>query len=406
MVDARSRTSQNSLSLHTANGDKLYRWAMWRMYINEDMSCKISDWRDLGDRSATVTSVARPYLKHPDCRKYGKLMRRKFGHDMDTVHYRNRLKLSDGQYLVYGIPRVSLNKYVPTEIQKLKQSCPDIPSTFANIGENGFENLDEAPSDNEISLAEMDDNRRTSIKDETEQITELFKFVSFENTPNTSPRESTSDTTDAPISHQVSSNQPQNDITSIDNVANDAVDKERLVTRSKVFWKKLAQRRHDIIELGKENPIPSPPPLPDKSHDTHVISSDILLKQQKLLKATPKPTPHKDMWRSLAERKTEILKMSDNVKQKENKSNQLWNFIASKKNDLLHIKRGVKNYSDVAGLKHDNHKSGTVLNNDSGFQDPFQRELEEKLRRYRLRKQIDQEQSKLWIIYQYPLNSS
>lgn len=367
---------------------------MWRMYVNEDMSCKITDWRDLGDRSATVASVARPYLKHPDCCKYGKLMRRRFGYEEDTVHYKNRLKLSDGQFLVYGIPRVSLNKYIPAELQNLKQSCPDIPSTFANIGDGDFDNFNENTSDNKTPSTEIDEDRYGSTKDETEQITELFKFVSFENTPNTSRRQSTNINTDAPISPAVSSNQPENEITSIDNVANDAVDKERLVTRSKVFWKKLAQRKHEIIELGKENNIPVAPPLPPNNlgHEAHVISGDILLKQQKLLKATPKSKPQKDRWRSLAENKTEILKLSDNVKQKENKSSHFWNFIAGKKNDLLQIKRGVKSYSDVAG----NHKTGTVLNNDTSgkpdnFQDPFQRELEEKLRRYRQRKLVDDE---------------
>ena len=405
MVDARSRRSHNSsgLGLHAVGGDKLYRWAMWRMYINEDMSRKITDWRDLGDRSSTVTSVARPYLKHPECCNYGKLMRRRYGYEQDTLHYKNRLKLSDSQFVVYGIPRVSLNKYVPAELQKLKQSCPEIPSTIANITEKSFYNLDENPSDFETPSNELDDERHSNTKDETEQITELFKFVSFENTPNRSRRESTNDTTDHPISHDVSSNQPENELTSIDNVANDAVDKERLVTRSKVFWKKLAQRKHDIIELGKENNIPeAPPPPPNKlSHEMHVISGDILLKQQTLLKATPKSKPlksQKDMWRSLAENKTEILKLSDNVKHRESKTSHFWNFIAGKKNDLLQIKRGVKSYSDVAGGRHDNHKTGTVLNNDAGakpdnFQDAFQRELEEKLRRYRQRKLVDDEQN-------------
>ena len=297
------------------------------------------------------------------------------------MHYKNRLKLSDGQYLVYGIPRVSLNKYVPLELQELKQSCPDIPATFVNVTENGFDNLDDSLVDHETPLTEIqDDHNQGSTKDETQQITELFKFVSVENTPKTSPRRSANDTTNAPISFDVSSSLHENEITSIDSVANDAVDKERLVTRSKVFWKKLAQRKQDIIELGKENnKIPvAPPPPPTKIHENHVISSDILSKQQTLLKAAPKSKP-KNHWKSLAENKTEILKLSDNVKQKESKSSHFWNFLAGKKSDLLQIKRGVKTYSDVASGRHDNDNSAKSGN----FQDSFQRELEEKLRRYR-----------------------
>lgn len=121
------------------------------------------------------------------------------------------------------------------------------------------------------------------------------------------------------------------------------------------------------------------------------------------MKATPKPKTSKDLWRNLSDRKTEILKMSENVKHKESKSSQLWNFIASRKNDLLHIKRGHKNANDIPGGKPDNQKTVTVLRKEPthqaadsvpkpcNFQDSFQMELEARLRQRRNREQANKE---------------
>ena len=388
MVDSRSKVSPSSLSLHSANCDKLYRWAMWRMHINEDMSRKISDRRDFGDRSASVTSVTLPYLKHPDCCKYGKLMRKRFGRVADVGYYRDRLRLSDSQYLIYGIPRVTLNKTVPAEVKTLYRSCPNIRYLPENTISETRERTEEV------------EKRRES--DESDQITELFKFVSFDHTPETSSQTSSHETHSTGTKDATNTQTLLNENANLGAMVSDDIDKERLVTRSKVFWKKLAERKHDIIELGKENDNKTPE-IPSKSHEEHIISSDILLKQQKLLKATPKPKTSKDLWRNLSDRKTEILKMSENVKHKESKSSQLWNFIASRKNDLLHIKRGHKNANDVPGGKPDNQKTVSVLHKEPAhqaadsvpkpcnFQDSFQMELEARLRQRRNREQTNKE---------------
>ena len=386
MMDTESQSSRSALRLHSPNCDKMYRWAMWRMYLNEDMSLKISNREDFGDTSSTVMSVAQPYLQHPDSFDYGKMMRQKFGQSRGKRY--NGPRLADNQYLVFGIPRISLHKDVPTDLVKLYRSCPDISYMSENVKENSIERMQE---------------KQINATTESEQITHLFRFVSSEITDQ-SLQERNQDHTDSSNTNKEVSAKAENETSNIDNIISEDIDQERQVTRSRIFWKQLADRKQDIIQLGQETGG-SAKVLPKQTRQEHVISSDILKKQQTLLRATPKPKSNKEMWKSLAERKTEILKLSksnENVKRKEGKSSHLWNFIFSKKNEILHIKRGQKSNNDISATRRDS-KSGSALNNDLpkhktdslpkaiDFEDSFQKELAERLRKRRLKETAIQE---------------
>ena len=333
---------------------------MWRMYLNEDMSQKISHREDSGDKNASAMSAALPYLNHPDCFDFGKTMRLKFGYPPSMSN--GSIKLPDNQYFIFGIPRISLQKGVPPDVLNLHRSCPD----FSRASESNMINA-------------------------AEEITELFRFVEHSELQ-----------THANEEDCIERNGMQSDISNIDNIINNDVDKERLVTRSKVFWKKLAQRKQDIIELGKKDGR-SVVSVQSQTQPEHIVSNDILIKQQHLLKhvkATPKGKSHKDMWKSLADKKTDILKMGknsvENLKHKESRSSQFWNFIASKKNEILKIKRGQKNAAGSTPVaKPDTPNFFIVSNNDISknkldslpkvydFENSFQKELAERLRKRR-----------------------
>lgn len=419
-----------SIRLHTNSCDKLYRWSMWRMYLNEELSRVISSRCDFSDQSKSVNKVTSPYLRHRDGVKYGHQMKRLFQRNLNNSS-RSLDILPDNVYLVYGLPRASINN-VPDEVRKLHKSVKP-RSTYCE---------------------QKDASSSSEATDAGEQITKMFEFV-------------TSDFTKGDVS-QLTFRKLGKNKTEIQNGSSKSRDQEinrttrrkiflpgedsaesksevetvksdkdvPLVSKSRLFWEKLASKKSDIIEMknskeqvngvNRHQPqpdtnkmveikgkvdhmtdandhkpqyfIPPPPALPQTKQTTQAagISNDILQKQQGLLKKTVPKRTSKDLWRSLADRKTEILQLremngKDNpnpIKKHESKTSQLWSFLFAKKKELVQMKQGNQEATkgQERGKKNnvskENTRSTAIPNN---FEDNFQRELAEKLRKRRER---------------------
>ena len=397
---------ENGIRLHRTNCDSLYRWSMWRMYLNEELSRVITARHDNQDYSHSLNSITAPYIRHPDGLKYGREMKRLYKRNIRHSGSEGDI-LPDNMYLVYGLPRVSLNKRIPDNVQKLHDSI------------------------HELDILHMQREKQSSdVAGADEEIIKLFDFVSSDETNHDNlqlvkhteqakayqlgTNSSVIDTNRIMVQKTSASNTKEGSIVQTDLSKDDSIkadDKRDInlttksdrhippVSKSRLFWEKLANKKSEIIDLGREKPE-------IKENNEHaIISEEILQKQQKLLKKPIPKRTSRDLWRTLRERKTEILQLREMsshqnneqgniknpVRRRESKTSQLWGFIFNKKKELIHMKRGHKIPNDVDKTQNGHvRKELNSVPNDSkanisprNFEDSFQKELAEKLRKRR-----------------------
>jgi hypothetical protein len=315
----------------------------------------------------------------------------------NVMHSRSVEILPDNNYLVFGIPRVSMTKRSPEAVKQLHESMEEIDLL------------------RKLRLAEAEETE--------EEITKLFEFATSEvskidsqatdrhlnetghvqlesNTLNDEKPKSTQQLTQEKITNNVVNGIHSNNVKTDTNRTKSERDIP-MVSKSRQFWEKLANSKSEIVELDHDKKAIK------ENHDNAVISSEILQKQQQLLKKTIPKRTSKDLWRTLRERKTEILQMRELISEKnahaqesqkhhyhqqqskkhENKTSHLWGFIFHKKKELLQMKRGHKvSHEGPKSLLDRGKKEDAKIdskNSPTNFEDDFQKELAEKLRKRR-----------------------
>ncbi|KAL4236620.1 hypothetical protein ACF0H5_005004 [Mactra antiquata] len=443
------------IRLHTNSCDKLYRWSMWRMYLNEELSRVISSRRDFSDTSKSVTKVTAPYIRHRESIKYGRQMKKLS--KRDSRKPRAVDILPDNVYLVYGIPRVSINK-IPDEVRKLYVSVPSCQSSNQQKHQESSECPDPAEQITKMFEFVTSDFTKGDVSKLTfRKLGENNSSLSFQSSSNwRGSKQSLDQKSNSTIRRIIAlpgdTNGPTDKQSDVEATVNE--EEVPLVSKSRLFWEKLASKRTDIIDLKSSKgqatetniprpnyvipPPPAPPPISpnstqnisDKTAEVQTqqsngqvnngnippppvspelkqtkeamgISNDILQTQQQLLKKTVPKRTSKDLWRTLAERKTEILQLremngnvdnssSNSGKKHESKTSQLWSFLFSKNKELVRMKQGSKGSQDGSkghqqekGKKHNvsNDKNSSL--NPDNFEDNFQKELAAKLRKRR-----------------------
>ena len=350
---------------------------MWRMQLNDELaSVAMATRRDR--RPCRMDGVASRYTCRPDCAEYGKQMK-------DLSHsypqFPNSLNLlPDSTYLVYGIPRVSL---LQSERHRVASSSFD-PKT-GDISNGHRRSSDE---DNAISVSSSigetrlhGDNSIISSNINHQSISQLSAHQTDE-------------------LRNSESSSPGNNIQ--ENIENTAIQTEIRgqssrpqtleVRKSREFWEKIANKKTEIIKLGKyQPPVTNNANAPSNAGPV-VLTSDLLQTQHKRLRKTV--TQHKtgrDRWKTLAARKHEIILQaqqppsSDSSDQKKGpkKTTHLWGFIFAKKKDILHIKRGGHKPESSNSNASRSEAAPKQVEKPSNFEDPFQRELAERLRKRR-----------------------
>lgn len=296
---------------------------MWRMYLNEELSRVILGNPKLSDQSKTVDSVTSSYVNHPDGKKYGRQMKRLFRSGKAAKSF-SLDNLSDNMYLVYGLPRVSLTNHTP--VKQLHQSvCNMHQPKLQNGGMN-------------------------HITDDA--ISEMFKFITHERLSesedsgsSSGPKYVRSSNTELvkrePALQRKESRRTQVDIHS-------KRDESSVITSSKILW-------NEKLDAKQVN-------------------------RKELKSALPKRSS-KLLWQTIRERKSDIIRMHTDgrphIKPEPSKTSQLWSFIFSKKKDLIRMKRNMKQGDE-------NHKPtkfevASERFTPCNFEDPFQRELQQKL---------------------------
>lgn len=392
---------EGGLKIHKTNCDMLYRWSMWRMYLNEELSRVISAKRDHLDQSNSIYNVTSPYIRHPDGKKYGNQMKKILKRNIRDAHPANIL--SDNVYLVYGLPRVSLRKRVPDEVHQLHESLHELEMNYRRRESDGslgadeqinrlfdFVTADEIHNDDPMFFGHLSPKIHSDPQvSEPSAVTKYSEFdnnqVNIETKQENTQTNSNSDGDKAELYHTKS----EKDVP--------------LASKSRLFWERLAGKKSEIIEMAKQNPETK------DNHEHVVISSEILQKQQKLLKKTVPKRTSKDLWRTLRERKTEILQMREMAsssgqnnekgnhianedKKHESKTSHLWGFIFHKKKETPAPKRGRRMSHDVTKILRDigrksSHPGPSDTNSNispRNFEDSFQKELAERLRKRRI----------------------
>ncbi|XP_045158798.2 uncharacterized protein LOC123524574 [Mercenaria mercenaria] len=394
-------SKESGLKLHKTNCDTLYRWSMWRMYLNEELSRVISARRDHLDYSNSVFSVTSPYIRHPDGKVYGHQMKKLFKRNMKHSHSGDIL--SDNVYLVYGLPRVSIKNRAPEEVQKLHESVHELEMLHK---QRDRQSDDSAGADEQISKLFDFVTSDDTVNDNYESVRLLGETEKYQGISNSGADFSTTGVQSASSGHikddllaklDSSSNGNTKDGDKVDiNMTTKSQKHIPPVSKSRLFWERLAHKKSEIIDMGKDKPD-----IKD-NHEHTMISDEILQKQQKLLK---KPTPKRtsrDLWRTLRERKTEILQLREitegqknehgnQIKRRESKTSQLWGFIFHKKKELVPLKRGNKVPIEVTKSHNGYGQKGFALeSNDSkpnisprNFEDSFQKELAARLKKRR-----------------------
>jgi hypothetical protein len=252
-----------------------------------------------------------------------------------------------------------------------------------------------------VSSNEIDHSNQQS--DKRHDLTEVYQHDNNANVNNTNPH----------VQNQSVTNTNDGDRVEIDILSNGHTETGRNinlttksdrhippVSKSRLFWERLANKKTEIIDMEKEKAGVK------ENNEYTVISDEILQKQQKLLKKPLPKRTSRDLWRTLRERKTEILQLremsagqtneqrniTNPVRRHESRTSQLWGFIFHKKKELVHMKRGHKAPSSDVSKTQNGHvkKEQMSVSNESkvnisprNFEDSFQKELAEKLRRRR-----------------------
>lgn len=318
---------------------------MWRMYLNEELSRVISAKRYFMDQSNSIERVTSSYTNHPDGSKYGRQMKKIFRSGGDTRTPSFDI-LPDNMYLVYGLPRVSLHNQIPESVRRLHESTSCLRrSNTENDGRSG---------------------------DVTEdQISEMFKFVTL--------GVAESDYADSTNTVSVADNKRQFRLK--DNVEVEANGpNEQLQASTFLSNSDVAQNASSKSLVRKDSRF-SMTNLPRKQQNSppetqyHVTpNKDVILPIRS----------SKDLWRTLRERKPEILQMSrknkdkTSAKKEQSKTSQLWAFIFSRKKDLIQMKREMRPSSEVSGSAVLTQEVESLSPRD--FEDAFQRELQMKLK--------------------------
>ncbi|XP_060563274.1 uncharacterized protein LOC132722750 [Ruditapes philippinarum] len=294
---------ENGIRLHRTNCDSLYRWSMWRMYLNEELSRVITARQDNHDYSHSLTSITAPYIRHPDGLKHGNHMKRLYRRNISHSGTSGDI-LPDNVYLVYGLPRVSLSKRIPEGVQKLHDSI------------------------HELDLLQMQREKRSEdLIGTDEQISKLFDFVSSNEIDHSNQQSdkrhdqtevyqhdnnANVNDTNRLVQNQNVTNTNDGDTVEIDVLSNGNTKTEDgrninlttksdrhipPVSKSRLFWERLANKKTEIIDMENDKAGVK------ENNEYTVISDEILQKQQKLLKKPLPKRTSRDLWRTLRERK-------------------------------------------------------------------------------------------------------
>ena len=447
------RSRNDKLRLHSYNCDKLYRWSMWRMHLNEELIKAITNtnpWEvntDNVNRKVTVGSITSAYVNHPYALAHGRRLRKAFRR---SVPRNSDNVLTDNVYLVYGLPRVTLSRKVPLEVKEMYASMEELAIYHKNeMSKDADDKISDIfdfisaysrPGDPNLTY------RRLGKAKHDQEEKRVDEGLSVKSNMNTTERGNGIPTAPPPTRQST-----------IKSFANDKQATKRsrselefpLVSKSRLFWERLASKKNELVQMSREQrsndskeaqptpspvvnvpsnvpPAPPPPPLPSlqttptkvpsppgppppppppppplpnvaKVKKDKVVSSDILNKQQNLMEQTSK-SRGKDLWRTLAQRKTEILQLRElnenagknenRSKKPESKTSQFWGLIFSRKNDLLQNKRKKADPNDNKKKGRDDSKMKPDHANDAPFGDNFQRELAERLRKRRTKQDM------------------
>ena len=333
---------ESDLKLHTNHCDKLYRWSMWRMYLNEELSRVVLAKPPNIDQSNTISSVTSSYTNHPDGRKHGRQMKRLFRTSKEDTGLDN---LSDNMYLVYGLPRVSLSNRAPEPVRQLHKS---------------------------VSNLHLGRKQNGTAEDE---IAEMFNFITRD----------VSDTDDSVSSRgrecvvNIHSDHRNRGIKNVHRQSETTDRKQHSgpsdgarFIKKKVSTKDRVSKQANIHSGGHTT----------KTENT-AISSDILQKQFQLLKSSRPKRTSRDLWQTIRERRLDIVQMQEQehghikAKKEKSKTSQLWDFIFARKKDLIRMKREKESTSKTADRKMTSNASKDIAI--GNFEDPFQRELQQRL---------------------------
>lgn len=313
---------------------------MWRMYLNEELSRVILAKGHVDDNSSTVSSVTSSYTNHPDGRKYGRQMKRLFLRSTATKEF-SFDNLPDNMYLVYGIPRVSLTIRAPERVKQLHMSASDLHRT----------------------------GKKESCNDEEgEEIAKMFKFITHDVSDGESMSSDRNGKHGAPTSKKDERRlHKEPNKTNINNKSD-----IQSPSKSQIFWENMSSTGNLSIQVNK---------LPVVQVKGGNSVADI--SQSNLPKTAGPKRSSKVLWQTIRERKTDILQMRDHrnnkctQKKEQTKTSQLWGIIFARKKDLIHMKRKAEIKQNRHNLK--------VLQTESkvvpigNFEDPFQRELHQRL---------------------------
>ncbi|KAH3695327.1 hypothetical protein DPMN_082784 [Dreissena polymorpha] len=350
--------NENGLRLHTKYCDKMYRWVIWRISLNEEISRAITKKDGQRHRSNAASRVTETYILRHDAGTHGRQMKQLSLPPKSDASINVLSVLPDRDYLVYGLPRVRLPTKVPVDVKELHDSSREMDAFLSRNVSDTYSN-----SETSASLSSSSQTESQNIADDLHHI----KAKSKPETDDTQPSE-----------EEIV--KPSNARVSKPRVNANGTINPIAVNKSRMFWERLAGRKNEIISLNKTENHKFEDIPKSKSHtntNNCLVSNDILQQQQRLLKKTNKTRSSKDLWQTVADRKREIAEMNGGLNKKDQSKSHLWGFIFSKKKDLLHMKR--------TGVKQDDvNRKNNVSDKQVNSGNPFQRELAERLRKRRI----------------------
>ncbi|XP_052777659.1 uncharacterized protein LOC128214975 isoform X2 [Mya arenaria] len=344
---------------------------MWRMHLNEELAGAAMSMPG-HKRSEMVTNITSSYYNRRESWVYGRQMK-----SLSSTGTCPTLPsvLSDNIYLVYGLPRVSIKQNTPKYVTEMHQSLHEL-DLVTKRSCTSFDAAKELNIQQEY-MCVNGDVRKHIVSSESSIPEGIHNYSQNENDSQVRFKEQPSNE----VADVVATSSTKPIHMNSNDKCETAIPK---VSKSLEFWEKLAKRKNEIIELEKVHIVTKS----DNSNERGAISCELLQNQQKLLKKTlPSKRSSKDLWRSVAQRKTEIVLLKENDRlapnEQKQKTGQFWSFIFSKKKDILQMKRSG-NKTESNDKKEVQEKKSSKDNVPKTFEDSFQKELADKLRKRRV----------------------
>ncbi|XP_076462434.1 uncharacterized protein LOC143294823 [Babylonia areolata] len=131
-------TSMASTALTTRETNRLHRWAMWRMTVNEGIISCIRDngttrviYPDSSSSSDSLTSEAPDFHEFPFITAEQMSLARKLNL---REKYGSNHGLSDDAYFIFGLPRINIGKDIP---EVTSTGTRSVYESFSELGEAG-----------------------------------------------------------------------------------------------------------------------------------------------------------------------------------------------------------------------------------------------------------------------------